>query len=52
VGAITEKGHDKYACGDFVHKSMGSYVRKTYEINIHGCGLCQTGVPCEYGIPD
>jgi len=52
VGAITEKGHDKYACGDFVHKSIGSYVRKTYEIDIHACRLCQTGVPCEFEIPD
>jgi len=51
VGAITEKGHDKNACRGFVHERMGRYIRQTYDIDIHACGLCQTGVPCEFGIP-
>jgi epoxyqueuosine reductase QueG len=51
VGAITEKGHDKDICRRFVVEGMKSYVRKTYEIDIYACGLCQTGVPCECGIP-
>ena len=51
VGAITEKGHDKDACRSFVHERMGRYIRQTYGIDIHACGLCQTGVPCEFEIP-
>lgn len=51
VRTITEKGHDKNACRSFVCDRMGSYVRKTYDIDIHTCGLCQTGVPCEFEIP-
>lgn len=51
VRAITEKGHDKYACRSFVYDRMGSYVRRTYDIDIYACGLCQTGVPCEFEIP-
>ena len=51
VEAITEKGHDKNACRSFVHHRMGRYIKQTYDIDIHACGLCQTGVPCEFGIP-
>ena len=51
VGAITDKGHDKNACRAFTFDKMGTYVRKTYDIDIYACGLCQTGVPCESGIP-
>lgn len=51
VGAITEKGHDKDMCRDFVFDKMTPYIKKTFEIDIHACGLCQTGVPCESRIP-
>ncbi len=51
VRAITEKGHDKNVCRSFVHERMGRYIRQNYDIEIHACGLCQTGVPCEFGIP-
>lgn len=51
IGAITESGHDKNACMAFTFDMMGAYVRKTYDIDIYACGLCQTGVPCESGIP-
>ncbi|HME55018.1 MAG TPA: epoxyqueuosine reductase [Candidatus Lokiarchaeia archaeon] len=49
-GAITENGHDKNACGEFVFSQV-EYIRETYGINMYACGLCQTGVPCERGIP-
>lgn len=52
VGAITEEGHDKNACRSFVHERMRRHIRQTYDIDIHACGLCQTGVPCESRIPD
>jgi epoxyqueuosine reductase QueG len=51
VGAITENGHDKNKCGEFVFSHI-PYIRETYGINIYACGLCQTGVPCERRIPD
>ncbi len=56
AGAITEKGHDKTRCGNFLNemrevaRKMGrteGYVGKAYL----GCGFCQTGVPCESQIP-
>jgi len=50
AGAITENGHDKNKCGEFVF-SQTDYIRETYGINMYACGLCQTGVPCERGIP-
>ncbi len=52
VKAITEKGHDKDGCRTFVHERMRGYIREHYTIEIHACGLCQTGVPCESGIPE
>ncbi|AFM26190.1 epoxyqueuosine reductase [Desulfomonile tiedjei] len=51
VGAITETGHDKQKCREHVHETCGEYVRKSFGSDGHGCGLCQTGVPCESGIP-
>lgn len=47
VGAITEEGHDKERCSDFVF-SQAEMIRDKYGIDIYGCGLCQTGVPCEH----
>jgi epoxyqueuosine reductase QueG len=50
VGAISKKGHDKAKCREYVD-SMWGYVRTHYGFKGYGCGLCQTGVPCESGIP-
>lgn len=53
AGAITlEGGHDKMKCQAY-HKNViapichDRYVYDGYSV----CGLCQTGVPCECGIP-
>ncbi len=48
--AITEGGHDKEKCRQHLALSR-KYVRKTYQFEGYGCGLCQVGVPCESGIP-
>jgi epoxyqueuosine reductase QueG len=48
--AITEEGHDKARCAEFVLKQF-PVVQKEYGIDIYGCGLCQTRVPCEGRIP-
>ena len=49
--AITEAGHDKVRCAEFVMK-QAAVIKEEYGIDIYGCGLCQTGVPCEDGIPE
>ena len=42
VNAITmEKGKDHNICGPWVDQSKETYAPR------YGCGLCQTGVPCE-----
>jgi len=48
--AITEAGHDKAGCAEFVLR-QAPVIKDEYGIEIYGCGLCQTGVPCEDGIP-
>lgn len=50
IGAITEKGHDKVICQKYVHMTR-QYVPRHYGFDGYGCGLCQTGVPCESMIP-
>jgi epoxyqueuosine reductase len=50
-GAITEKGHDKNKCREYL-TSIGytpQQAKSAYDVNstVLGCGLCQTGVPCE-----
>jgi len=50
VGAITQAGHDKLKCSAHV-SSTAAFVREHYGFEGYGCGLCQTGVPCESGIP-
>lgn len=50
IGAISEKGHDKYICSSYVNMTR-KYVPKHYGFDGYGCGFCQTGVRCESGIP-
>lgn len=51
AGAITAQGHDKALCLDYLQKTVAGYAKDHYGFESHGCGLCQTGVPCESGIP-
>jgi epoxyqueuosine reductase len=51
VGAIGEEGHDKAKCRDHAEGTCGRFVKEHYGFDGYGCGLCQTGVPCESGIP-
>ena len=50
VGAITETGHDKAKCRRHLSRTE-EYVRGSYGFDGYGCGLCQTGVPCESRMP-
>jgi epoxyqueuosine reductase len=51
VGSVTKAGRDKEACAHHLHLVTEEYVRREFGFDIGGCGLCQTGVPCESGIP-
>jgi len=51
IGAITEEGHNKKLCSRYVGMTR-EYVKKHYGFEGYGCGLCQTGVPCESGISE
>jgi len=51
VNAITEEGHDKRLCWNHAGGTCAEYVKEKFSFNGYGCGLCQTGVPCESGIP-
>lgn len=53
VNAITNKGHDKEKCSEFLqlikNEKGPDIVTKSHYIS--GCGLCQSKVPCQDGIP-
>jgi hypothetical protein len=51
AGAITEKGHDKDKCFEYTYSVVGKTKKAEYGVEIAGCGLCQTKVPCEFEIP-
>ena len=51
VGSVDEAGRDKPACDKHLDPATREYVRREYGFNGYGCGMCQTGVPCESGIP-
>lgn len=51
AGAITEKGHDKDKCFEYTYSVVGKVKKGEYDVEIAGCGLCQTKVPCEFEIP-
>ncbi len=50
ANAISEAGHDKERCSAYLQVTR-RYVEDTLKIEGYGCGLCQTGVACESGIP-
>jgi epoxyqueuosine reductase len=51
VGAISETGHDKTRCRDYLFETIAPYAKSRFGIESYGCGLCQTRVPCESRIP-
>jgi epoxyqueuosine reductase len=54
-GAITESGHDKEKCRQILFEHQRPWIEgihgEGYIGQYAGCGLCQTGVPCESNIP-
>jgi epoxyqueuosine reductase len=53
AGAITEKGHDKDKCQEYINSEALKSKRLEYGLQNPppSCGLCQTDVPCEFEIP-
>ena len=51
VEAITKDGHDKTKCLGHVWDTCSKYIKEHFDFDGYGCGLCQTKVPCESGIP-
>ncbi|MBW1708825.1 MAG: epoxyqueuosine reductase [Deltaproteobacteria bacterium] len=51
VDALSKKGHDKKKCLAFLREKTTEYVKTHFGFEGYGCGLCQTGVPCESKIP-
>jgi len=56
AGAISEKGHDKNKCLEFLFVKQKKILKELgrdegYIGRYQGCGLCQTKVPCEARIP-
>ena len=49
-GAISEKGHDKELC--MIHGAEIMQQSEMFDPVLPTCGLCQTAVPCEAGIPE
>jgi len=50
AGAITEKGHDKIKCRGYAYGTLKPFAER-HGTRPPGCGLCQTGVACEFRIP-
>jgi ferredoxin len=51
AGAITERGHDKDKCWEYIESELLKARRMEYGVQSASCGLCQTDVPCEFQIP-
>lgn len=51
AGAISEAGHDKERCRRYSYEVVLARLGEAYQVEVTGCGLCQTGVPCESRIP-
>jgi epoxyqueuosine reductase len=51
AGAITESGHDKEKCEAYCDEICKPYAKERFGLEASACGLCQTKVPCESGIP-
>jgi len=50
AGAITPQGHDKGRCAQYITTHLRE-LHTHYGVTALTCGLCQTNVPCESGIP-
>lgn len=48
AGAISEAGHDKTKCKEYIRQVTALYVEpEQLGFKVNSCGLCQTKVPCD-----
>ncbi len=55
VGAISKAGHDKMRCEAYLEhllKNIPPQIAAEDKSHYYGCGLCQSRIPCEDGIPE
>lgn len=50
--AITVEGHDKERCNVYLRRVVETYANEFVGERTPGCGLCQSDVQCESGLPD
>lgn len=51
VAAISDTGHDKDKCFNYIQQVTAPYSHKTFGTEATPCGLCQVHIPCEERIP-
>ena len=51
IKALSQEGHDKPPCMQYVEHTMNKYIKKEYGLETYACGLCQCNVPCTDKIP-
>ena len=51
AGAISPLGHDKLRCKEYADTVADAHAHATVGFKGDSCGLCQTAVPCESGVP-
>jgi epoxyqueuosine reductase len=47
VGALSQAGHDKQRCRQYVVKAATDYIKTAWNLDGDACGLCQARVPCQ-----
>nr|WP_320048618.1 epoxyqueuosine reductase [uncultured Desulfuromonas sp.] len=51
AAAISSQGHDKRMCHDYTRTEVNPQCNERFGVDISGCGLCTTAVPCEQKAP-
>lgn len=51
VDAISNKGHDKDKCFNYIQDVAAPYAQMSFGTEATPCGLCQVRIPCEDRIP-
>ncbi len=49
--AISATGHDRHACHHYAYGIVNSCCNDKFGVDISGCGLCLTAIPCEKKSP-
>ena len=51
TGSVSVEGRDKLLCFRHTREVVTPYAERMWGLKGYGCGLCQTRVPCESGMP-